>query len=230
MYKDVNTPSPFIESLPTSVQNLTFEELQDIHWWSNSHTASTPPLTELPKVLKDLAPDAQDDHIYLDSMCFGMGCSCLQITFQACSIEEGRKLYDHLAVMSPIMLALSAAAPIFRGYLTDRDCRWDVISGSVDDRTKEERGIIPLMNDSFRIKKSRYDSISLYLSPGPVVSGGCCGTVKVMNEDGVEEERVIADYYKDEYNDLNPAFDEQIFEELKSKGISNDSFMIKRYR
>jgi hypothetical protein len=36
-------------------------------------------------------------------------------------------------------MALSAACPIFRGYLVDVDCRWDVISGSVDDRTKEER-------------------------------------------------------------------------------------------
>ena len=29
---------------------------------------------------------------------------------------------------------------MFRGYLADIDCRWPVISGSVDDRTDEERG------------------------------------------------------------------------------------------
>lgn len=104
IYKDFNTPQPFIEALPTSVKNLSLDELKDVHCWSNSHSESTPPLLEFPKVLKDLAPDALDNHIYLDSMCFGMGCSCLQITFQACSIEEGRKLYDHLAVMSPIMV------------------------------------------------------------------------------------------------------------------------------
>ena len=34
-------------------------------------------------------------------------------------------------------MALSAAAPIFRGYLCDVDCRWDVISAAVDDRTDE---------------------------------------------------------------------------------------------
>ena len=38
-------------------------------------------------------------------------------------------------------LALSAASPIFRGYLADLDCRWNAISASVDDRTEEERGI-----------------------------------------------------------------------------------------
>lgn len=39
-----------------------------------------------------------------------------------------------------IQLALSAASPIWRGYLSDVDCRWNVIAGSVDDRTAEERG------------------------------------------------------------------------------------------
>jgi glutamate--cysteine ligase catalytic subunit len=39
-------------------------------------------------------------------MAFGMGCSCLQITFQACSVEEARKLYDQLANISPLMVFL----------------------------------------------------------------------------------------------------------------------------
>ena len=38
--------------------------------------------------------------------------------------------------------ALSAGAPIFRGYLADVDCRWNVISASVDDRTEEEKGLV----------------------------------------------------------------------------------------
>jgi len=38
-------------------------------------------------------------------------------------------------------LALSAASPIYRGFLADTDCRWNVIAASVDDRTREERGI-----------------------------------------------------------------------------------------
>lgn len=43
--------------------------------------------------------------------------------------------------------------------------RWCVIAASVDDRTREERGLSPLKNDKFVINKSRYDSIDNYLSP-----------------------------------------------------------------
>ena len=90
-------------------------------------------------------------------MGFGMGCCCLQLTFQSCSVDEARRMYDALIPLGPIMvhtfrvqmytivyssiqLALTAASPIWRGYLSDVDCRWNVIAGSVDDRTTEERG------------------------------------------------------------------------------------------
>ncbi|XP_058450449.1 glutamate--cysteine ligase [Malaya genurostris] len=109
-------------------------------------------------------PD-KPDYVHMDAMGFGMGCCCLQVTFQACNITEARTLYDQLTPMCPIMLALTAASPAYRGYLTDVDCRWNVISASVDCRTKEERGELPLKNDRFRINKSRYDSIDSYLSP-----------------------------------------------------------------
>ncbi|XP_045541951.1 glutamate--cysteine ligase catalytic subunit isoform X2 [Papilio machaon] len=108
---------------------------------------------------------ALPDCVYMDAMGFGMGCCCLQLTFQACCITEARTLYDQLAPLCPIMLALSAASPIYRGFLTDVDCRWNVISASVDCRTREERGIEPLKTNKFRIQKSRYDSIDSYLSP-----------------------------------------------------------------
>lgn len=39
-------------------------------------------------------------------------------------------------------MALSAASPFYRGYVSDIDCRWGVISASVDDRTQEERGLL----------------------------------------------------------------------------------------
>ncbi|CAG9782921.1 unnamed protein product [Diatraea saccharalis] len=108
---------------------------------------------------------AQPDCVYMDAMGFGMGCCCLQLTFQACCIVEARTLYDQLAPLCPIMLALSAASPVYRGFLTEVDCRWNVISASVDCRTREERGLEPLKNNKFRIHKSRYDSIDSYLSP-----------------------------------------------------------------
>lgn len=83
----------------------------------------------------------KEGHIYMDAMGFGMGSCCLQITFQAKNIVEARMLYDQLCPLGPIMLALTAATPIFKGFLADVDVRWNVISGAVDDRTEEERGL-----------------------------------------------------------------------------------------
>ncbi|XP_022691080.1 glutamate--cysteine ligase catalytic subunit-like isoform X1 [Varroa jacobsoni] len=104
-------------------------------------------------------PDAKQaikpDHIYMDAMGFGMGNCCLQVTFQACNISEARRLYDQLAPICPVVMALSAASPVFRGYLVDRDCRWNVIGDSVDCRRDDEKQ---------RIKKSRYGTIDCYIS------------------------------------------------------------------
>jgi glutamate--cysteine ligase catalytic subunit len=117
VFKDRNTPSPFID--PT------------IPWDRDIFPED--------KEAKEGA--AKPDHIYMDAMAFGMGCCCLQITFQACNVSEARRLYDQLVPVGPIMLALTGAAPIYRGYLSDVDCRWNVIASSVDDRTPEERGL-----------------------------------------------------------------------------------------
>ena len=54
VFKDVNTPSPFIEKFPV--------------------------------VEGEGAKAALPDHIYLDSMGFGMGMSCLQVTFINCAV------------------------------------------------------------------------------------------------------------------------------------------------
>lgn len=136
-------------------------------------------------------PD-KPDYVHMDAMGFGMGCCCLQLTFQACNITEARTLYDQLTPMCPIMLALTAASPAYRGYLTDVDCRWNVISASVDCRTREERGEIPLKNDRFRINKSRYDSIDSYLSPAG-----------------------------DKYNDVPLVMDEALYKRLRDGGIDH---------
>jgi glutamate--cysteine ligase catalytic subunit len=114
-------------------------------------------------------------HIHMDAMAFGMGCCCLQVTFQARDVNESRYLYDNLSTIGPIMLALSAATPIFKGRLSDIDTRWRVISQSVDDRTPAERGEVPEdeLQDHYdphlvgggirRMYKSRYDAISAYI-------------------------------------------------------------------
>ncbi|KAF8070687.1 glutamate-cysteine ligase catalytic subunit [Lyophyllum atratum] len=101
---------------------------------------------------------ALTDHIYLDAMGFGMGCCCLQLTFQACNVSDARRMYDGLIPVGPILLALSAASPAYRGLLADVDCRWNVIAGSVDDRTEEERGL------KVQFPNPVYDSVDLYIS------------------------------------------------------------------
>ncbi|KAI7899812.1 glutamate-cysteine ligase-domain-containing protein [Cokeromyces recurvatus] len=133
------------------------------------------------------------DHIYMDAMAFGMGCCCLQITFQACNIDEARRLYDQLAPVAPLMMALSANSPIYRGYLANVDARWNVISSSVDDRTPEERGEKPLQHDRFIINKSRYDSIDSYLS----------------NDSN----------YKAKYDDINLIYDQDIYNTLRENDV-----------
>ncbi|KAI0164361.1 GCS-domain-containing protein [Hypoxylon sp. FL1284] len=107
---------------------------------------------------------APDNFIHMDAMAFGMGSCCLQITFQAKNITEGRRMYDQLSPIGPIMLALTAATPIYKGFLADTDVRWNQISRAVDDRTPEELGETPLKNSRWRIPKSRYASNSTYIS------------------------------------------------------------------
>lgn len=119
----------------------------------------------------------------MDAMAFGMGCCCLQVTFQAKDIAESRYLYDQLSVLSPIFMALTAGSPVFRGKLVDTDTRWDVIASSVDCRTPIERGIStePLAwqtdpdssnsagSGRTRIFKSRYDTIDCFISSSPLL-------------------------------------------------------------
>ncbi|CAI2167497.1 15006_t:CDS:10 [Funneliformis geosporum] len=146
IFHDIKTPKPFIDPTIPRDRNLFPED-------------------------KEAAEGAAlPDHIYMDAMVFGMGCCCLQITFQSCNIEEARRLYDQLANMGPIMLALTAAAPIYRGYLADVDCRWNVIAGSVDDRTKEERDLETL--------KPEYNDLDL------VYDKEIC---KKLMDDGIDE-------------------------------------------
>jgi len=57
--------------------------------------------------------------------------------------------------LAPIMMALTAASPVFKGKLSGLDTRFSIIEQSVDDRTDEERSAIP---------KSRYSSVNYYIS------------------------------------------------------------------
>ncbi|KAJ1448288.1 glutamate-cysteine ligase-domain-containing protein [Pelagophyceae sp. CCMP2097] len=118
--------------------------------------------------------EAVEEGIHMDAMAFGMGCCCLQVTFQCRDVDESRHVYDQLAVLAPIMLALTAATPIVKGKLQDWDVRWDMIEGSVDCRTPAERrgkgeptsqpANAHMAGDGVRpIRTSRYSGVSSYM-------------------------------------------------------------------
>ena len=98
--------------------------------------------------------------IYMDAMHFGMGCCCLQLTYETQCIEHARYLYDMFIPFTSIMAALSAATPILKGKLSDHDLRWEVIEQSVDCRTPQERD----PKSPCYIAKSRYSTVSRYIS------------------------------------------------------------------
>ncbi|RCK55660.1 Glutamate--cysteine ligase [Candida viswanathii] len=81
-------------------------------------------------------------YVYMDSM--GLVWVKLFADYDAdAKHQRGKIPYDTLAPLAPIMLSLSAAAPIFKGFLVDQDVRWNVVSGAVDDRTFIEKGQEP---------------------------------------------------------------------------------------
>jgi glutamate--cysteine ligase catalytic subunit len=144
-------------------------------------------------------------YVYADAMIYGMGCCCLQVTFQAENVVQSRHLYDHLAVLTPLMLALTAGSPIMRGFLLNEDCRWNSVAQSVDDRTDAERGLESLdegddgdsrlAGGGVRyMRKSRYGSISSYLCN---CKGGRSGK---------------------HYSDIEVAYDQKTFNRLKEAG------------
>lgn len=92
-------------------------------------------------------------------------------------------------------MALTAAAPVFRGLLVDTDCRWSVIEASVDDRNREERGLDPLLNSAYKIPKSRYASVSQYISNGPDM--------------------------RLEYNDLDAPINQEAYQSLIDSGVDD---------
>jgi hypothetical protein len=61
--------------------------------------------TRLTSASEAKAGAALTDHIYMDAMGFGMGCCCLQLTFQACHVADARRMYDGLIPIGPILVS-----------------------------------------------------------------------------------------------------------------------------
>jgi glutamate--cysteine ligase catalytic subunit len=193
-----------IQQLGHSNQYMV-EDLPDV---ATIKAASTPGSnTQCERETFDLFLSA-DDEIVMDSMAFGMGCCCLQVTFQARDIDESRRLFDLLTPMAPIMLALTASTPILKGQLANTDARWDVIAASVDCRTPQERGThCPEKKDhprqemagggKTRLLKSRYASVSNYIS------------------NSVATEQV------EKYNDVETPIDQKAYQTLTENGVDH---------
>ena len=131
IYRDTHTPWPFHD--PTVSFGLK-------HWPEDA------------SITRDVV---NENHIFGDAATLG-GSSCgLQVTMQARNLDQARMLYDQLIPMTPVLLALTAGTPTFKGYLSDTDTRWAVMADSVDDRTPDERE---------RNLKLRVCSNSTYLS------------------------------------------------------------------
>lgn len=56
---------------------------------------------------------ALNDHIYMDAMGFGMGCCCLQQTFQACNVTEARRIYDAFVPLAPILVRVPSTTFLY---------------------------------------------------------------------------------------------------------------------
>ncbi|GMF51082.1 unnamed protein product [Phytophthora fragariaefolia] len=221
--KDVSSPSSPYASAPTSPSSTSNSDDN-----AEAMSKSPPPPATLRKNVDNEHPKRKlstvdHDHkaepypgfIHMDAMAFGMGMCCLQVTFQAKNVGESRHLYDHLGVLSPILLALTAATPILKGRLADTDVRWATISASVDDRTPQELGESPPPTDEEtktkyakmagngikRLPKSRYEGISTF----------------ICNHKQGEDPHTLTD----KYNDVDVPYDEDSYKTLVDAGVDH---------
>ncbi|KAI9482060.1 glutamate--cysteine ligase [Coemansia sp. RSA 989] len=189
IYHDTNTPWPFVdESMPfdpfsegimmptgesnrdsaCSVASSPVADMANRNTTKDNNEEARSTAQSVPALSRPLLldPPSNKNCLLLDSPLFGIGSGgVLRVTLCAADLDEARVLHDHLAPIGAIMAALTAATPIVKGHLVDRDCYWDVQCSTVDDRSAQERGIVPLTTAKGTLLKSRYGSIDTYLGP-----------------------------------------------------------------
>jgi glutamate--cysteine ligase catalytic subunit len=210
-----------VESLLAGATDLPNEPIINTETSVDQATTTTTAKSEQTSLPESLDKERVRPAIHMDAMAFGMGNACLQITFQAKDIDESRIMYDQLAVMAPIMMALTASTPIVKGRLADTDARWGIISESVDCRTPAERGrkdpAAPYpqynANGQRRIYKSRYDSISTYIYQGSLSRSTTTANGDKSSND-VAEDRVL-----NIYNDIPVPIDKDCYKLLRAEGV-----------
>lgn len=107
-------------------------------------------------------------------------------------MHHARFLYDMFIPFTPIMSALSASSPLYKGKLGDHDLRFEVIEQSVDCRTPQERD----KSSEEYLPKSRYSPVSHYISNHEYVRHFhndtkrlpvCLNAMQILTEAGVDE-------------------------------------------
>ena len=180
---EFTNPHPRFSTMLQSVRNRRGKKVDiKVPIYSDTHTGDG-------KVDGHITPG----NIHMDAQHFGMGCWCLQITFESKNIEHAKFLHDSFIPLGAIFGALSASAPIYKSQLSNWDFRWNVIADSVDSRLEEEKD----PNSENFVPKSRYSSMNHYISDH----------VYFLNEnlnDGVKLK-----------------IDKEHFEKLKSEGMSD---------
>lgn len=111
------SPHPRFLGLAQSIRERRTEKVKILSpLFKDTNTRSTP-----------TADEPFPGQIYMDAMHFGMGCSCLQITYEAQNVHHARYLYDAFVPFTPILAALSQATPFYKGQLSAHDFRFQVI-------------------------------------------------------------------------------------------------------
>ncbi|KAB8261517.1 glutamate-cysteine ligase-domain-containing protein [Aspergillus pseudonomiae] len=121
------------------------------------------------------------DSVYLEGQAFGGACCALQTTVQAANEPDARWLHDQLVILGPTMLALTAATPIYKGYLVNTDSRWDYLTASFDIRTQEEEfKFLETSKPCCSRPLTRWSSNRVYLShERPTDISNACGQVQM---------------------------------------------------
>ena len=117
-------------------------------------------------LFKDENTPQSEKFISMDCMAFGGSCNHLRVKVECPNLSEARYLFDQLAILSPILLCLSAATPFINGKISDLDSKWTLMKRSFDDRTSSEELSAQQSHTPMgaRYTKSRYDSISMFIS------------------------------------------------------------------
>ena len=67
----------------------------------------------------------------MDAMAFGMGISCLQCTFSTKNLDHARYVYDQMHVISPLMLAVTAGTPFYKGKVSTAKKKNEFLSSGI---------------------------------------------------------------------------------------------------